>query len=304
MGRHRKRQHKQPSVIGSDVDQRFSPAFEESDSSTDSNDSPSDTSIPASPVVVPQKRQKTPKKTSSTNATAIPEPIQTSTKINYIIQAFSASEMKKPASKRSAKNSSLQLSPDEPWDTLQAQFLAQIDTLLKPKTHVYTDYQIMFTIPRIVAKPGIALISANDYTLLLERARKSNLVHINIMALKDDSDKENDALEEPAPKSTKKASRDPRTLPGNVRQIANIKALQEHWRCPKKTPTCLSFYCYIDDDGTHIPLGNEQLECWASAMVCTVHSFVYFTSTNNPFSSIDERRRARNITEAPQSSSF
>jgi hypothetical protein len=35
-------------------------------------------------------------------------------KINYIIQAFSASEMKKPISKRVAGTSCLQLSPDKP----------------------------------------------------------------------------------------------------------------------------------------------------------------------------------------------
>jgi hypothetical protein len=62
----------------------------------------------------------------------------------------------------------------------------------------------MFTIPCIVAKPGIPLISANDYALLVERACKSHLVNISIIALKGDSDKENDALEEPAPKSTKR----------------------------------------------------------------------------------------------------
>ena len=176
--------------------------------------------------------------------------------------------MKKPVSKRVAKTSSLQLSPDEPWDTLQAQFLAQIDALLHPTTHVYADYQVITMIPHILGKPGLPLISANDYTLLLERARnKSNLVNIFIVALKDESDQENNAPDEPVPKSAKKGSRDPRTYPGYVRQLANIKALQGEWRCTKKTPSCLSSYCYINNEGVHIPLGNEQLECWASAMV-------------------------------------
>jgi hypothetical protein len=210
--RPRKRRNKLPSIIDSDVDRRFSPSFDESESSSDSNDTPSVTStgsnpVPIVPVVTPRKRQRHEPKPDSTTGTAV------SMKINYIIQAFSASEMKKPVSKRVARTSCLQLSPNEPLDTVQAQFLTQIDALLHPKTHVYADYQVIITIPRILGKPGLPLLSANDYTLLLERARnKSNLVHVTIVALKD-SDKENDAPAETVPKS-KKASRDPRMLVG------------------------------------------------------------------------------------------
>jgi hypothetical protein len=156
------------------------------------------------------------------------------------------------------------------------QLLAQIDALLHPKTHIYANYPVIITIPHIIGKPGLPLLSANDYTLLLEcMHNKSILVNVTIITLKDESDKEHNAPAETVPKS-KKASRDPRTLPGNVKQLANIKALQENWRCPKKTPTCLSLYCYINDEGTHIPLGNEQLECWASA---GMYSLVILSTT-------------------------
>jgi hypothetical protein len=57
--RPRKRRNKLLSIIGSDVDHCFSPSFEESESSSDSNDTPSDTStesnpIPIVPVITPK----------------------------------------------------------------------------------------------------------------------------------------------------------------------------------------------------------------------------------------------------------
>src|SRR5438477_4843178 len=119
MGHKKKCQHKHHSVsiIASDVDQHFSPT-EESDSSTNSKGSHTDSSNSASSINIPKKRHRSYKKPISANATATPESTQASMKISYIIQAFSALEMKKPASKHIAKNSSLQLSPDEPWDTV------------------------------------------------------------------------------------------------------------------------------------------------------------------------------------------
>jgi hypothetical protein len=104
------------------VDRRFNPSFKESESSSDSNDTPSNTStksnpVPIVPVITLKKHQRHQPKPNSTTGTAAPEPATVSTKINYIIQAF-ASEMKKPVSKRVAGTSCLQLSPDEPWDTV------------------------------------------------------------------------------------------------------------------------------------------------------------------------------------------
>jgi hypothetical protein len=68
-------------------------------------------------------------------------------------------------------------------------------------------------------------------------------------------------------KPKKKTVRNPATLPGNVKKVGNIQALQEHWKCQKKLPMCLGTFCFIDEDGNHIPLSHKKLDCWVSSMV-------------------------------------
>ena len=65
----------------------------------------------------------------------------------------------------------------------------------------------------------------------------------------------------------KKKSHDPATLPRNVMKAANIGSLKEHWKCAKKTADCLGTYCFINNEGTHLPLSHEHLDFWAAAMV-------------------------------------
>lgn len=122
--------------------------------------------------------------------------------------------MKKPVSKRTPKSISLQLSTDEPWDTMKAQILVKIDTVLKPKTLDFPDYTVMFYILRNLPKPGMNLCSEDDHNRLLQRARNLNTktptIHLTITEnTKDDvnENKENedeDEEDEPAPKAKKK----------------------------------------------------------------------------------------------------
>jgi hypothetical protein len=184
--------------------------------------------------------------------------------------------MKKPAGKREPKKSSLQLSSDEPWDTLKAQLLVKIDEVFKPTTLSIDDYDILFTIPRIVSKPGYPLASATDYSILLDRSVKSRLVQLSVSTAIDDGDKENEEMEN-AEKAKKKKGRDPATLPGNVKKAANIRSIQERWKCAKKTAECQGTYCFVDNEGTHLPLSHERLDCWAAAMVrCNLFLFRFY----------------------------
>jgi hypothetical protein len=122
------------------------------DNDSSGSDSLSDSSIvptncPTGTVTVTGKRSKARKKTTTQDPTA---PIPAS-KIDYILSLFSAIEMKKPAAKCEPKKSSLQLSTDEPWDTVKAQLLVKINNLLKPSTLSIDDYEILFSIPRVVS---------------------------------------------------------------------------------------------------------------------------------------------------------
>jgi hypothetical protein len=56
-----------------------------------------------------------------THFAAPEEPQETVTKATYLLNILSAFEMKKPVSKRVAKNMSLVLSSSEPWETMEAQ---------------------------------------------------------------------------------------------------------------------------------------------------------------------------------------
>jgi len=102
----------------------------------------------------------------------------------------------------------------------------------------------------------------------MQRARhlKSPLVNVTVHTVTDGSDKENKEKEK-APKSKKSSRADPATLPGNVNKAANIQLLQEHWKCPQKTPVCSGTHCFVTVEGAHMALSHQRLDCWASAMV-------------------------------------
>lgn len=265
MARPRKKR-RQPSIITSDVDHRFSLSEGESDTSAASNRS--------SDVLVPSKRSKR-ATVPHTAVAAIPAPIPAPAakviKVDYVTSIFSTAEMKKAVSKRLAKNSSFQLQTDEPWDTLKAQLLAKIATALNPPVLDFTNYNVMVTINRVIAKPGIPLSTDADYTMLLNRitntkAKDTILANVTITQPDSADNKENEPGNEGKEKAKKKA-KDPALLPHNVEKADNIQALQKHWICPKKQVNCLGTFCFINAEGLHVALGNERLDCWAAAMV-------------------------------------
>jgi hypothetical protein len=279
MGRSRKRQHRLPSLIDTDMDRSDRSSHHSGDSSDSQSDSSHSTThvdllnVPTVPAMetVPAIGKRPRGKKVKDPAAPIP-----SSKVDYILTFFSAVEMKKPAGKREPKKSSLQLSSDEPWDTLKAQLLVKIDEVFKPTTLSIDDYDILFTIPRIVSKPGYPLASATDYSILLDRSVKSRLVQLSVSTAIDDGDKENEEMEK-AEKAKKKKGRDPATLPGNVKKAANIRSIQERWRCAKKTAECQGTYCFVDNEGMHLPLSHERLDCWAAAMVrCNLFLFCFY----------------------------
>jgi hypothetical protein len=109
------------------------------------------------PIVTPKKR----KKTTAAAATAPTKGVDQS--ITYILSIFSADEIKKAVAKRCPKTLSLQLTTDEPWDTIKAQLLVKISQALNPKVIDYNNYTVMFFIPRVFPKPGAPLQSDDDY---------------------------------------------------------------------------------------------------------------------------------------------
>ena len=109
MGRPRKKQHRLPSIIDSELEHRFSEAVSgsSSDSDTSSSSSSQDSVIGSvqniqpivaivPPPVVPQKRAK-PGRTSAPR-TPIPSPT-VSQVVNYAVSVFTSAEMKKGISK-------------------------------------------------------------------------------------------------------------------------------------------------------------------------------------------------------------
>ena len=79
------------------------------------------------------------------------------TKITYLLSILSADEASKAVAKRETISSSLLLSDKAPWDTMKAQLLAEISKALSPQLLDFEDYNIMFFIPRVLPKPGMAL---------------------------------------------------------------------------------------------------------------------------------------------------
>jgi hypothetical protein len=69
----------------------------------------------------------------------------------------------------------LELHIVEPWDTLKAQLLVQIDQCLAPPKVDFQDYKISYTIPRILSQP-LLLTSESDYAFLIKHAMKGKTV--------------------------------------------------------------------------------------------------------------------------------
>jgi hypothetical protein len=257
MGRPRKKQHRlQPSIIDSDLDHRFSVSGSSSDSdSSSSQDSVSGIIVQdfqpivaqlaiVPPPVIPQKRAKPGRKSAPRTPIPIPTVSQV---VNYAVSVFTSAEMKKGISKRVLKCSSFQLRTDEPWDTVKAQLLVKVSNAIGDDVVLdFSKYNFMVSISRVISKPGVPLISNDDYNLLLTKIKAGNLkepilANVTITQLDGVDDKEN----EPAAndKTKKKGSRkDPDTLPGNVEKTNNIQKLQQRWKCNKRQNNCVGVY--------------------------------------------------------------
>lgn len=216
--------------------------------------------------------------------------------ISYMVSIFSASEMKKSKSKREPINASFDLRTDKPWDTLKAQILAKISAAINPRTLCFDDYLLTYYIYRVLPKPGLSLMAQTDYDGLMKRvngmAAKTPTVNISVIQILPAGDEkfanegqEMDELELGLKSKSKKRVSikimlivvSPRLslqkesaaiLPGNEKKVKNIQLLRDRWVCKKTDSACASTHCYVNP-GTdeHTPLGHQQLDCWASAMV-------------------------------------
>ncbi|KAF8185982.1 hypothetical protein BJ912DRAFT_852486, partial [Pholiota molesta] len=204
-------------------------------------------------------------------------------KLTYILTILSAQEASKPVSKRQPVSDSIELGNQEPWDTVKAQLLVKIDTALNPAILNFDDFTVMFYIPRVLPKPGMALSIEENYAALLVRAAnlasKTPTINITIQQKHGvkpavDKEKENVPVVPAAPEAIEggkaaKKKKEPAVLPGNVNRALNVQRLQERWKCTIRQPgTCIGAYCYVfPDTSVHLPLNHERLECWSSAMV-------------------------------------
>ncbi|KAG1895219.1 uncharacterized protein F5891DRAFT_984425 [Suillus fuscotomentosus] len=195
--------------------------------------------------------------------------------ISYMVSILSASEMKKAKSKREPVNTSIDLRTDEPWDTLKAQILVKISTAINPRMLHFDDYSLTYHISWVLPKPGLSLLTEADYNGMMKQvdgmAAKAPTVNINVIQTQpasNNNENQGEDESELAKSKMKKQKESAAILPGNKKKVANIQLLQDHWICKKTDSACASTHCYvIPGSEEHFPLGHQQLDCWASAMV-------------------------------------
>ena len=95
--------------------------------------------------------------------------------ITYLLLITSASEAKKKAKDRGSVSRRVELSAREPWDTVKAQFLKEIDDALSPPQIDFNNYDISFKIPRVVSEPT-RLFSDGDYDFMVRESTKGKTV--------------------------------------------------------------------------------------------------------------------------------
>ncbi|KAF8840844.1 hypothetical protein BDN67DRAFT_902673, partial [Paxillus ammoniavirescens] len=194
--------------------------------------------------------------------------------VAFIASITSAAEMKKSQARRTSKNIEFAFSLDEPFDTLKAQILAKVSSVLNPKTIDFNNYDVSFYIPRILPKPGLSLTNETDFGVLLKRMQKLTgkdpTINLGVVE-KEGAVPENrqananEAAESAMGKSKKQSEA---ILPGNEKKIQFVKALCEHWICKKPDSACPSPHCYvIPATEDHLPLNPERFDCWASALL-------------------------------------
>lgn len=101
---------------------------------------------------------------------------------------------------------------DEPWDTLKAQILSNIEPILWPKHLNYDDYNVSFFILWVLPKSGFSLSNEQEFEGMVKQAKalmtKNPSIHFAVFekekaAPTADPNNENDKPE-PAKKKTKK----------------------------------------------------------------------------------------------------
>ena len=95
--------------------------------------------------------------------------------ITYLLLITSASEAKKKAKNHGSISRRIELSASEPWDTVKAQFLKEIDDALSPPQIDFNHYTISFKIPRVVLEPT-RLFLDGDYDFMVWESTKGKTV--------------------------------------------------------------------------------------------------------------------------------
>lgn len=94
--------------------------------------------------------------------------------ITYILSIISYLEAKKTVLKHVPIGRQLELQSDEPWDTLLAQIVIQIDSVLHSSRIQFSDYNISFTISHTVTQP-LPLNSVANYSFLVSTSNKKQV---------------------------------------------------------------------------------------------------------------------------------
>lgn len=90
-----------------------------------------------------------------------------------LLSIFSLQEMTKAVSRRTPVSASLEFPSDEPWNNVCTQILTKISAALNPPALSIANYSVHVTATHIISKPGLPLISADDYSLVLKYISKA-----------------------------------------------------------------------------------------------------------------------------------
>ncbi|VDC07110.1 unnamed protein product [Peniophora sp. CBMAI 1063] len=197
--------------------------------------------------------------------------------VTYELSIYTAKELKKAQTKRTATSGKVVLATSVSWLQFEQKLVDTVKTRLNKPTSKRDSFDFSIVIPRLMKSSGLNTVEDYEFAIgKLSGSKSGQIAHVTVnevpnpatasekreaIELSDDTD----AGEKP--KKPKKKGKTTKIYPSNDDHDERIATLRERHTCKSSTCGNGTSHCWVDPDtGAHTALGNQQLDAWAAAI--------------------------------------